>query len=93
MKVIYKYQIPIKESFTIDMPKFANIIRVDSIDGLCFLWAEVDTSNPVEPIEFRAYKTGQEFRNETTGFLKYLGFCTIFIGQELCLYVYRFYKC
>jgi hypothetical protein len=32
MKVIYKYQIPIKESFTISMPKNTRIIRIDDVD-------------------------------------------------------------
>ena len=64
MRVIYKYQIPIKESFTINMPKNARIIRIDDVGGLCFMWAEVDTNSPNENRDFRAYKTGQEFKNE-----------------------------
>jgi hypothetical protein len=89
MRVIYKYQIPIKESFTISMPKNAKIIRIDDVDGLCFMWAEVDTNNPNENRDFRAYKTGQEFKNEEGISLSYLGFCKIFIAQELCLYIYE----
>ena len=41
MKKIYKYPIRAKEKDIIELPKNAQIIRVDDVDGLFFLWAIV----------------------------------------------------
>jgi hypothetical protein len=37
MKAIYKYSIPTKEKYTIELPKDAQIIRIEDVDGLFFL--------------------------------------------------------
>ncbi len=78
MKTIYKYQIPVKE------------IRVEDVDGEFFLWAvvETDEDHPSEKRFLELYKTGQEIKSPITE-LNYLGNCKIFIGQELCLYVFE----
>ncbi len=45
---IFKYSIPTKEKYTIQLPKGAIIIRIEDVDGLFFLWAIVDSSEGVE---------------------------------------------
>lgn len=92
MKKIFKYRLKIQEKQTISLPIDAEIIRVDDVDGEFFLWAivEVDEDKVIETeerhIEF--YKTGQEIL-EPSSHLKYLGFCKIYIMQELGLYVFE----
>lgn len=90
MKKIYKYSVPIKEKYVIQLPKDAQIIRVEDVDGLFFLWAIVDTDESAELenryLEF--YKTGQEIPTDLAD-LKFLGTCKIFIMQELCLYAFE----
>lgn len=87
---IFKYTIPTKEKFEIDLPKGAIIIRVEDVDGLFFLWAIVDTSENAETetryLEF--YKTGQLIETPLCD-LKFIGTCKLFIMQELCLYVFE----
>lgn len=92
MKKIFKYELSIKEKQTIDLPHGAEIIRVDDVDGKFYLWAIV--TPPVEgeetetqTIHLEFYKTGQEI-NTPISELKYIGFCKLFIGQELGLYVF-----
>lgn len=90
MKKIYKYSIPTKEKYSIELPKDAWIIRVEEVDGLFFLWAIVDTDESVEKenrhLEF--YKTGQPIETPLEH-LKFVGTCKLFIMQELCLYVFE----
>ena len=88
MNVIHKYQIPVKEKFELEMPQLSQIIRVEDVDGQCYLWALVDTEKPKETRFFECYKTGQEIQTPITHFF-FLGTCKLFIGQELCLYVFE----
>jgi hypothetical protein len=88
MNVIYKYPLPIKEKFTLELPKFANIIRVDDVDGQFWLWAIVDTEQPLVLRYFECYKTGQPIETDLK-WLFFLGTCKLFIMQELCLYIYE----
>jgi len=87
---IYKYPIPVKETFTLDLPRDAEIIRVDDVDGHFWLWAIVDTDPNAQMVTryFENYKTGQEFKTNPRN-LKYLGMVKMFIMQELALYVFE----
>lgn len=83
----------IKEKQEIELPVDAEIIRVDDVDGKFFLWAIVEPPKEDEEpetelrfIEF--YKTGQPIETPTEN-LKYIGFCKLFIMQELGLYVFE----
>jgi hypothetical protein len=86
--VIYKYPIPVKEKYVIDLPANANIIRVDDVEGLFYLWAIVDPEAPLVPRYLELYKTGQPITTPMRS-LFYLGFFKLFIMQELCLYVFE----
>ena len=88
MQSIYKYQLPVLEKFTLQLPKDAQIIRVEDVDGLFFLWAIVNTETTLETRYFECYKTGQPIVTNLS-YLKYLGSCKLFIMQELCLYVFE----
>ena len=93
MKKIFKYEMGIKEKQEIELPINAEIIRVDDLDGKFFLWAIVeppkeDEENQTEVRFIEFYKTGQLIETPTKD-LKYLGFCKLFIMQELGLYVFE----
>lgn len=89
MRKIFKYEVPIKETFELSMPTDAQILRVEDVDGRFYLWAVVDPdSERVETRLFECYKTGQPIDTNMDD-LKYLGCCKLFIMQELCLYVFE----
>lgn len=85
-KVIFKYQIPVMERFTMQLPAGAEIIRVADQGGMFWLWAVVDTTVPDETRDFVAVKCGA---NVPGGNLRYIGFCAIFVQQELGLYIFE----
>lgn len=61
MNKIFKYTIPTKEKYDIELPQGAKILRVEDVDGLFYLWAIVNTEED-HPKEIRClefYKTGQ----------------------------------
>lgn len=84
---IYKYQMPIKEEFTMQLPKDAQILRVADQDGIFWLWAMVDIRNEDETRYFRAFKCGAPIP-DGLGELTYLGWCAIHVQQELALYLF-----
>lgn len=91
-KKIFKYELSIKEKQEIELPIGAKIIRVDDVDGKFFLWAIVSAPTEDDEVEteirfLEFYKTGQPIDNDSTLF--YLGFCKLFIMQELGLYVFE----
>lgn len=90
MYKIFKYGIPTKEKFVIELPIGAKIIRVEDVEGLFFLWAIVNTEEgyPTEKRCLEFYKTGQTIETPLEH-LNFLGTCKLFIMQELCLYVFE----
>lgn len=91
-KKIFKYEMSIKEKQELELPVGAKIIRVDDVDGKFFLWAIVEPPIENEEIETETrflefYKTGQPIEDDAN--LVYLGFCKLFIMQELGLYVFE----
>ncbi len=90
MNTIYKYTLPVQEKYILELPKAAQILRVEDVDGLFYLWAIVNPAEGVETekryLEF--YKTGQPIETPLEN-LKFLGTCKLFIMQELCLYVFE----
>ncbi|MBB4856975.1 hypothetical protein HNO88_000272 [Novosphingobium chloroacetimidivorans] len=86
-KVIFKYQMPVLESFTMELPTGADIIRVQDQGGMFWLWAVVDTDAPLESRQFMAFKTGAAMPRDTN--LAYVGFCAVFVQMELGLYIFE----
>lgn len=86
-KVIFKYQMPLLERFTMKLPKDAQIIRMEDQGGMFWLWAVVDTEAPLEERHFHAYKTGAAM--DANANLQYIGFCAVFVQMELGLYIFE----
>lgn len=89
MKKIFKYELPVKEKVELQLPKGAQIIRCEDVDGQFYIWAIVDPlSESTEARYFECYKTGQEIHTDLDH-LVHIGNCKLFIMQELCLYVFE----
>lgn len=86
-RVIFKYQMPVLERFTMRLPRSAEIIRMADQGGMFWLWAVVDTRLPDEDRHFVAVKCGGNVP-ETPGLI-YRGFCAVFVQQELGLYIFE----
>jgi len=85
--VVYKYQIPALESFTLDLPKGSKVIRVDHIEGFSYLWALVPFGElEKDRYHFKGSKTGGVFEHENE--LEYIGVHCLFVQQEIGLYVF-----
>ncbi len=83
---IWKYQIPVLEDFTIDLPEGAQIIRFDNEVGKLWLWAIVRPDAPIVPRRLLAFKTGAEMPDIP---MSYLGCAAIYIQAELMLYYFE----
>lgn len=71
MRKIYKYPlfhegIPSNVKFSIVLPKSAIILKIALQNGLPYLWAQIDTSQPKENIVFYAIGTGYELPFEAS---------------------------
>ncbi len=86
-KVIFKYQMPVLERFTMMLPQGAEIIRMQDQGGMFWLWAVVDTEALLVERHFHAYKTGAAM--DAAANLKYVGFCAVFVQMELGLYIFE----
>ena len=86
---IFKYTLPIAERTHIDLPLGAQILRVDGLDGGLWVWAMVDTTASLERREFALFKTGGSMPDNVAEEYKYVGCGSIYIQQELCLYVFE----
>lgn len=85
---IWKYQIPVKEEFSVDLPEGAQIIRFANEGGLLYLWAVVDTSAPIKPVFIEAFKAGGTMPDDLHRH-RYLGMAPIYIQAELMLYYFE----
>lgn len=86
-RTIFKYQMPVLESFTMRLPAGAEIIRVTDQGGMFWLWAVVRTDVPDEDRHFRAFKCGGKIPDDLE--LRYVGFCAVFVQMELGLYIFE----
>jgi hypothetical protein len=86
-RVIFKYQMPVLEQFTMTLPKGAEIIRMQDQGGMFWLWAMVRTDVPDEERKFHGFKCGGKIPDDLN--LKYVGFCAVFVQQELGLYIFE----
>jgi hypothetical protein len=65
MNTIWKYPVPLADSFVLNMPKDATPLHVDVQRGAPCLWALVDTSAPNEERTFRLVGTGGDVPRDT----------------------------
>ena len=89
MKTIHKFTLPFMERSTVQMPAGALVIRVDGLDGFLFLWAVVDTDQPIVEREFLLFKTGAPMPDDILQSYSYLGCGAIFVQMELMMYVWE----
>jgi hypothetical protein len=77
MKVIYKYLISVSDFINIDLPKGAEILKIDVQNSQVCIWALVDKfAKETELRKFRTFGTGYDI-NDNTSNLKYIN--TIFL--------------
>lgn len=88
MKAIYKYRLPFMEVSKVVMPKNSKIIRIDGLDGAIWIWAIVDTEEPLVERTFHLFKTGGEMPSDIDEY-DYLGCGAIFVQMELMMYVFE----
>lgn len=86
-RVIYKYQMPVLEEFTMSLPEGSEIIRVEDQGGMFWMWAVVNTDAESMTRHFRAFKTGAKIPDGLN--LRYVGFCAVFVQMELGLYIFE----
>lgn len=86
-KIVGKFQLPIKECFSLEMPQGAEVVRVEGLDGHIWMWAVIDTEAPTENRQFMSFKTGGEMPPDTE--LKYIGCGAVYVQQELMLYYFE----
>lgn len=86
-RVIFKYQMPVLEHFTMTLPKGAEIVRMADQGGMFWCWAVVDTEAETEERTFRAFKTGAKMPDGLP--LQYVGYCAIYVQAELGLYIFE----
>lgn len=60
MKTIYKYQIEIQDKFTLEMPKHAKILTVQTQFGTPCIWAKIDPDEPIVKRKFLLLGTGHD---------------------------------
>jgi hypothetical protein len=77
------------ERQTLLLPRGANIIRVDDVEGAFFAWAIVnkDALEDLEQRKIEMYKTGAPIEEPSS--LHHLGTCKLYVQMELCLYVFE----
>lgn len=85
---IFKYQMPVSESFEMKLPKGAEIIRMNGEMGGLWLWAVVDTEADDETRKFHAFKCGGSGMSPDMN-LTYRGCAAIYIQAELMLYIFE----
>ena len=56
---IWKYELDIANEATLDMPEGAKVLTVQTQEGVCCIWAQVDASKPKVKRHFSVYGTGQ----------------------------------
>lgn len=66
---VYKYRIPVEDTFMLDLPKGAEILSVQVQGSDPFVWAKVDPRAPSEERRFAVRGTG----HDATGVGAYIG--------------------
>ena len=73
MLTIYKYPVLIKDHFTLELPKEAKILTVQTQRGIPHLWARVDSETTKEKRYFRLAGTGHPLGEDYLKIINYIG--------------------
>ena len=85
-RTIWKYEIPLQDDITLEMPRGMIPLTVATQLGKICLWAEVDPSQPKEPHHFRLAGTGHPLPEGVR--VDYIG--TVFVqGGYLVFHLYQ----
>ena len=60
MQRVWKYQIPLTEKFKLEMPRGKQIVKVDVVDSVPYMWALMRSGNASEEYEFELHPTGAD---------------------------------
>lgn len=84
MRTVHKYPLKAFEDSVdvrVSMPAFSDFLHVAFQGEDVFIWAEVETDQPLQDYEFEVYATGQEHRVERYTYLQHMG--TFFAKQNV----------
>lgn len=79
MKIIYKYQLEVKDNLTIELPIGAEILTVQSQRDKPCIWALVDNDAIKENRKFKIIGTGNPIENLSNS--KYIGTFQLYGGS------------
>lgn len=60
MRTVHKYELPIVDEFTLDLPSQHKVVLVDFQNARPMMWVEVDTDSPSRPVKFSVEGTGHQ---------------------------------
>ena len=66
---IWKYEFKVTDSFSIDMPKDAEVLCVQVQGNRPVMWAVVDPKEPTEPRKFRVHGTGHPILTDKINYI------------------------
>lgn len=69
MIAVYKYNLPMDDYVTINLPRGAEVLHVGVQHGETQLWAKVDTGKPAEKRRFRIAGTGHPLDGDKLEFV------------------------
>lgn len=78
--IIYKYEIPIKDEFVIDLPDHSRILTFQMQNDRPFIWCLVNPYRQIIEQKFKLYGTGQQIFDVNN--LDYIG--TVQWLEHLC---------
>jgi hypothetical protein len=78
---IWKYEIPIKDDFTLEMPKDSKILSFQLQKDIPQLWAIVDENAEKEIREFKLLGTGLSFKKEELLGYNFVGIIQMYDGD------------
>ena len=70
---IWKFELPVTDSFALEMPKGAVILTIQCQNNTPMFWSKVNPKAPKELRYFRIIGTGHPFSSDEN--LKYVGTC------------------
>jgi hypothetical protein len=78
---IWKYEIPIKDNFTLEIPKDSKILSFQVQDDSPKIWALVEEELEKETREFKLLGTGLSFKKEELNDYKFVGTIVMYNGS------------